>query len=497
MPDKRPPEPQMIELATAQDGRDITKGYVDKLMQQEDAVLLSRSGGDLKVYEELLRDDQVQSTWQQRRLAVTSKDWYVEPASDSSQDQAIADALTENLKEIRFDSATEKMMYGILYGYSVGEVLWQKRDSMIAIGDIKVRRAKRFRFGSDGQLYLLTTNNPMGELMPDRKFWTMSVGTDNSDNPYGLGLGHQLYWPVFFKRNGIKFWLIFLEKFAAPTALAKLPSVMADNAAERAKVLEALRAISTDAAVTVPDNVAVEFIEAARSGTADYEALMQRMNAAISKVVLSQTMTTDDGSSRSQSETHKSVRDEVVKADSDLLCESFNRSVVKWWAEYNFPGAEPPRVWRKLDEERDALEQADLDKKIWELGFEPSEEYIKRTYGEDWAKKQTPEPLQDPFQMAPPEFAEAAGRLLAQGLQHRNDQQAIVDAARNFGEQYEKLIGPRYDSLLAALEESGDLLTFRERLNELVGGLPPDITREQLQRAGIVSRLKGIFRNRS
>ncbi|USE35242.1 DUF935 domain-containing protein [Endozoicomonas sp. SCSIO W0465] len=46
-------------------------------------------------------------------------------------------------------------------------------------------------------------------------------------------------------------------------------------------------------------NVIIELIEAARSGTADYDALCQRMDKAISKVILSQTMTTDDGSSRS------------------------------------------------------------------------------------------------------------------------------------------------------------------------------------------------------
>ena len=42
----------------------------------------------------------------------------------------------------------------------------------------------------------------------------------------------------------------------------------------------------------------IELIEAARSGTADYEALYERMDKAIAKVVLSQTMTTEDGASR-------------------------------------------------------------------------------------------------------------------------------------------------------------------------------------------------------
>jgi hypothetical protein len=60
-------------------------------------------------------------------------------------------------------------------------------------------------------------------------------------------------------------------------------------------------------------------------------------------------MTTDDGSSRSQAEVHKGVADWVVKSDADLLCESFNRGPVAWLTEWNFPGAQPPRVWRHTE----------------------------------------------------------------------------------------------------------------------------------------------------
>nr|WP_306670755.1 MULTISPECIES: DUF935 family protein [unclassified Endozoicomonas] len=80
-------------------------------------------------------------------------------------------------------------------------------------------------------------------------------------------------------------------------------------------------------------------IEAARSGTADYDVLCQRMDKAISKVILSQTMTTDDGSSHSQAEVHQEVARSVIKSDADLVCESLNQQVIKWLTEWNFPNA--------------------------------------------------------------------------------------------------------------------------------------------------------------
>jgi phage gp29-like protein len=61
----------------------------------------------------------------------------------------------------------------------------------------------------------------------------------------------------------------------------------------------------------VPEGMMVELIEASRSGTADYSGFADHLDSAIAKVILSQTMTTDNGSSRSQAEVHSGVKLEV------------------------------------------------------------------------------------------------------------------------------------------------------------------------------------------
>jgi phage gp29-like protein len=352
------------------------------LLTPQDTVLAVRLNGDYALYEEILRDDQVQATFAQRRLAVVSHEVEVEAASESAVDQRAADHLREVLQAIRWDDVTAKMLFGVFYGFAVGECIWARDGGTITLETIKVRKQRRFRWTPDGELRLLTMKKPQGESMPERKFWTFSVGADNDDEPYGLGLAHWLYWPVYFKRNGIKFWLVFLEKFAGGTAIGKYPRTATRD--DQRKLLEALRAIQTDSGVVLPEGMAIELLQIARSGTADYVELLRLMDAAISKVVLGQTMTTDNGSSLSQSQTHLTVRDQIVKADADMVCESFNHGPVRWLTEWNHPGAKPPRVWRRLENAPDLSAQATREKLVFDMGFAPTLEHVQAVYGGEW-----------------------------------------------------------------------------------------------------------------
>lgn len=483
-------KPSSKEFSPADKTHEAVELFVDGLLENPDEILKTKGNShDYKVYRELLRDDQVKSVWQQRRLAVTSRPLIVTPASESTQDQAIADALKEDLEAVSFDAATDKMLYGLFYGYGVSEIMWGYDRGRVVFDAIKVRRQWRFRYGQDTSLHLITEDQQT-KKMPDRKFWTFSAGAESSDNPYGIGLAHHLYWPVFFKRNDIKFWLIFLEKFGSPTALAKLPAAMMDNAAEKAKVLAALRALTTDSAVLLPEGAELELIEASRSGTADYANMHDKMNAAISKVVLSQTMTTDDGSSMSQAKVHMDVRDEVVDSDARLICESFTSGPVAWWTALNFPGATPPKVSRKIEEDEDINDRAERDKKIYDLGYEPTEEYIQETYGDGWQKREAAAAVDPTFM---PEFAEAA-RITRERISQRTDQAAIVAAAKELGQSYQEVLGDEVQSILAALEDSGDLLTFRERLNAILAEIPSEAAVSKIQNSGFATRLAGMFR---
>jgi len=375
-------KPDLNEVATSLDGRDVTRGFIPQsmLMSAGDTILTGKGAGSYEIYEEIARDDQLITCRNQRNLALIAKEWEVKPGDDSRRARKAADRLKSVLERIQWDDKTQKMLSAILYGYAVAEIMWATDGNEITIESIKVRNRSRFGFLPSGELRMKTSQQSMsGETLPPGKFWAFACGADHDDEPYGLGLGHYLYWPVFFKRNGIKFWLYFLEKFGQPTALGKYPT----NATlpEKNKLLEALRAIHTDSAIRIPEGMQVELLEAARSGTADYTALIDRMNAAISKIYLGHSGAADSTPGRLGGEDNAlTVRDDFIKADADLICGSFNQSVARWLTHYNDPGAPPPCVWRSVDPEEDLKARADRDKVLFDMGYKPKLTYIHDSY---------------------------------------------------------------------------------------------------------------------
>lgn len=374
------------ELSAAHLDGEISRRYglPGGLLFPRDPVLQGR-GGDYSAYEEVLRDDQVASTFQQRRLAVTATEWGVQPGGDDRESRKAADFITETLTRLAWDSITDRMLYGIFYGYAMAECLWQRDGAQVALAEIKVRQQRRFGFDRQGRVVLLNGVGG-GDPMPEHKFWHFRSGVSHDDDPYGLGLAHWLYWPVHFKRNGLKLWLIHLDKFGMPTAKGTYPLHATDE--EKRKLLEAIKAIQTDAGIIVPEGMAVELLEAGRGGQVTYDTLLDRMNGAIAKVVLSQSMTTEAAGGQYKADVHKLVRNEVVKADADLICDSFNRSVARWLTRWNFPKARTPVVWRRVTDQPDLRSLAERDRILYQMGFQPSLGYVRQTYGGDWTLRQ-------------------------------------------------------------------------------------------------------------
>jgi phage gp29-like protein len=401
------------EIATTADGIDITRGYTGPLLTPYDSVLRSRGGNDLVIYEQVLSDPEVKATLGQRQLAVTQCEWQVEAAGEKRIDRQAADYLRAQLHGIGWDAVTNKMLFGIAYGYAVAEIIYKPDGARIGLQAIKVRNRRRFRYGKEGDLRLLTMDNMFeGIPAPAPYFWNFCSGADNDDEPYGLGLAHWLYWPVLFKRNGLKFWLIYLEKFGMPTAVGKYDAEA--SAPEKTKLLQATRAVQVDSGIIMPKDMELDLLEAARSGTADYKALQDQMDATIQKVVLGQTASTQGTAGKlGNDELQAAVRGDIIKADADLVCESFNQGPARWLTEWNFPGAAVPRVYRITEEPEDLGALADRDIKIKSLGYKPKQVYIEQTYGPNYEPAEpAPDPLAPPTAIDGAQFADANHAVL-------------------------------------------------------------------------------------
>lgn len=387
MPSPKSPVPEKPPIDVEVGGvtaDDFGVSFVEDIRVPGDTIL-AKHGGDLGVYEKLRSDWQVQSAFQQRRTAVVKCEYYVEPGGEDAPSVAAAEDLKAQLDSINFDRACYKSLTAIFDGYSVTECLFRRDGTKIVLADLRVRKARRFRFDRDGGLRLVTRSNRVGTLMPPTKFWVFRAGADDDDEPYGLGLGHHLYWPIWLKRNAIRHWALFVEEMARGRFVASHPAGIKKT--DMAAIDGMLERLTHGGSARISDNVKVDLIEALRNSGGDYKIFAQYFDSAISKVILSQTMTTDDGSSLSQAQVHNDVKEDVIKSDADLQCESFNNGPVRWLTAWNHPSATAPKVWRNCTPEEDQLKLAERDTKIAGLGFDPSEEYIQDNYGPGWRRK--------------------------------------------------------------------------------------------------------------
>lgn len=454
------------------------------ILRSQDAVLISRGGGrGLAIYDDIERDCHAYAVLQKRKMAVIAREWRIEPASDAPLDRKAAELVERQLKAVRIDRICYGLLDAILKGFAVGEIIWERRQGEIAVKDVKMRDQRRFVFGADGTLRLLTLDNMLdGKPLPDRKFIVSRFG-DKNDDPYGLGLGTRLFWPVFFKRQGITFWLTFTDKFGNPTAVGKYPP--SSSPAEVQKLLSVLSALASDTGVAIPEGMDIDLLEAQRSGSVNsHETLCRYMDEQISEAVLGETLTTNIGptGSRAASATHNEVREELTKADADLQCDDLMQTLIRWIVELNLPNATPPRFWRDFEEAEDLNALADRDHKLAEIGFIPTPERVRAVYGDGYVQK-APDANQ-PTKTEPPATAFA-------------DPPAAPprDAVDDLADQLVSLSAPMVDDMLAdirrVVETSTSFDEISARLAILMPGRRPNDLENILADAMTTADLQG------
>jgi len=326
---------------------DITIPFFNGVMQHADDTLIQQGGGKgLAIYDEIERDTHAAAMLDKRKKTLVARNWEVLPGGGRPIDKEAADLVEEMLKALAFDKLCEDLLDATLKGFATSEVIWTRDGSRIKPERLHQNDQRRFVFDRDWQLRLLTWNAMTeGIKLPERKFVVHRFGV-KGNNPYGLGIGSRLFWPVLFKREGIAFWLHFLEKFAGPTVVGKTPYGTLPE--EQQKLLNELLRSRTASAMTIPIGTDVEFLEASRSGTVSYEQFLGYWDRQISITTTGETLTTqvDKSGSRALGDVHHEMLDLLVDSDGDLLSETLRDKLIRWIVEYNMPGAALPQVWR-------------------------------------------------------------------------------------------------------------------------------------------------------
>ena len=202
--------------------------------------------------------------------------------------------------------------------------------------------------------------------------WLIEVG-----KPTDLGLLLKVSQQCISKRNILAFWDTFAEIFGMPLRIAKITS-RDDN--DKALAEDSLRKMGAAGYGVLSTDTDIEIVEAAKGDTYNvYDRRIDRANSEISKAIIGQTMTIEDGSSLSQSQTHLTVFNNIVESDCDMLRDVINCQLLPRMARHGFPVDELRFEWDyAIDytpEQQIAYEQMLLN------NFEIDPKYFIEKYG--------------------------------------------------------------------------------------------------------------------
>lgn len=241
-----------------------------------------------------------------------------------------------------FDQAWFKQ----LLKYALDSIYWG--HSLIELGDLTTD-------GDGCVCYAGVTLLPRKHVIPEYgrvvtdlgQDWT--TGIDYRQQPFSdwlieagqpddLGLLLKAATQTIPKKNTLAFWDTFSEIFGMPMRIARTTS---RDPKEQAKLMDMLNKAGTSLSMVAGMETEIEFVESGKSDSYNvYDKRIDRANSELSKLVIGQTMTIEDGSSLSQSQTHLEVFENLVESDRDMLRDIVNNQLLPRMIRHGSPSGD-------------------------------------------------------------------------------------------------------------------------------------------------------------
>jgi phage gp29-like protein len=374
------------------------ESYLNILPNPDD--VLRKAALNLSEYEKLLYDGHVYACIQSRLSGVASSDWDVDRDKDPTLE---SEFIKDWLWKLNVPNTARDLWQAVLYGYAPCEVYWEdrfgyklesellnpeqinsllQRDFFLP-GAVRYKPSWHFEFDKYNMLRIKDASLSSDDAYPPRKKFLVTQYGAYSFNPYGRGILSQCFWPVQFKKGNFKFWTEFLEKYTKPYVITQDKD---DAEISRQADIEDMINVSSNlrggGTAHYPAGVDVSFPTAGEKGSADaYKEAILFLNAEISKAILSQTLTTEQGESgaRAMSETHFKVFENVITSDKRMIEEKINE-LIRWVIEFNFPDCERVPEFKFYENEDLQIDRAERDMQLFNQGVRFSKDYYK-TYG--------------------------------------------------------------------------------------------------------------------
>lgn len=153
--------------------------------------------------------------------------------------------------------------------------------------------------------------------------------------PDDLGLFLKASLHCIPKKNVLAAWDVFSEIFGMPLRTATTNS---RDQKEIDRISDMMERMGMAGYAVLPTGTDLQIVESAKSDAYNvYDKRVDRANSEISKLIIGQTMTIEDGSSLSQSLTHLKVFENLVESDAKLLANTVNNQLFPRMIQHGFP----------------------------------------------------------------------------------------------------------------------------------------------------------------
>lgn len=374
-----------------------------------------------EVYADVMLDTHLTGIVRKRILKVTNKPFELIDKNDER-----AYDLEKMLKKSWFRSFMTYAMESIFYGHSLIEFYWDIKNKKIDFCQLIPREHVS---PEKGQI-LLQWGDYEGPSFTEGELseWVIPIGGNE-----GLGLLDGISPIALIKKNAIGAWSEFLELFGIPFRSAKTNSY---DVEVRNQIESMLEGMGGSAWALFPEGTDFEIHS---NGQTDsyrvFDMMIERANSEMSKAILGQTMTTDDGSSKSQSEVHQLSEDEITDDDMMFIKDVINDQLMPFLISKGYPLEGVEFRWQAQENqsvsEKWAIDSGIIDRYDKVIAHPLLSQHIENTYGiemdepkekeegheqvtqpED-SQETDPEEESDFNQGQPNEEAEMAGRIEA------------------------------------------------------------------------------------
>ena len=321
---------------------------------------------------------------------VTSREWKLDAASDKPGDIAVKEFVEECLIDLSLDEIYKSFLESYIVGFSTCEVMWRRTSGGIRPFDIRFRDQRRFRFMEEenanyGFTMRMSTRDSgyEGVELPPRKFMVFRYWSQANGDPYGCGLGRILYPLVKFKRRALESQLLYSDRFANPTAVAKAP--LSATAAEVDTLYDHLSNLSQETALVMPEGFELDFVDP--GGTPEiFEKLRDSITRDITVLIAGEDEAGSQGAgSKASSEVAQSVRLSRAQDISQLISTTLNKGLIRWIVDLNFgTNVLAPKIFRDFEVKDDvSLSMSDVATLVKDVGLRPTVEWISDRFNVD------------------------------------------------------------------------------------------------------------------